>query len=211
MVRIWAVVSDACMDGIRITAVITLGLALMFYHLFPTCLQKVAKLSKIDLPKTTGWYSASDMTTTILKVDTLFTVVAIMAQTTDFCGVIDRSISIAFLVISVVVGTTLMTVYGVFSYKKIDNRQYAFIAPLVCVFLLIAFPLYILADNLQPLDCAFGCDSFASNQTRNSIGCDEVGNSALRLGFSFAAFLIVSILSIILFCCRNNTTGEKVV
>lgn len=200
-----------CMDGIRITAVITLGLALMFYQLFPSCLRKVAKLSEIDLPKTTGWYSASDLMTTMLKVDALFTVVAVMAQTTDFCGTIDLSISIAFLIISVVVGIVLMFFYGLFSYKSIDDKQFKFIVPVAFILVLIAFPMYILADNLQPLDCAFGCDSFASNLTQNDLGCNEVANSALRLCFTLAAFLIVFMLSIILFCCRNNTGGEKAI
>lgn len=73
---------EQCMENNRIAAVITLGLALMFYHLFPPCLQKIA--AQCNVPEPTPWYSASNMMTIILKVDALFTVVAIMAQTTDF-------------------------------------------------------------------------------------------------------------------------------
>ena len=81
-----------CVENNRIAAIITLGLSQMFYHFFPPCLHKVA--SRFKMGESTQWYSASSMFTTILKVDALFTVVAIMAQTTDFCGKTDLSISI---------------------------------------------------------------------------------------------------------------------
>lgn len=198
-----------CIENNRIAAIITLGIALIFYHLFPPCLQKVASIAA--LPKSTGWYSASDMITTILKVDTLFTVVAIMAQTTDFCSKTDLTISIAFLFVSVAVGIALMFIYCTFSFNLLaDHKEWRWIVPLAFIILVIAFPMYVLADNQQPLDCAFGCDSFAFNQTQN-IGCKSVGNSALRLGFTAVTFIAVSILSLLLFCCRNHTKGEGIV
>ena len=201
--------SQQCMENNRIAAVITLGLALMFYHLFPPCLHKVATLC--ELPEPTPWYSASSMMTTILKVDALFTIVVIMAQTTDFCSNVDLSISVAFLVISVVVGIILMIVYSAISYSSNQDKEWRWIVPLACILLVVIFPMYILADNLQPLDCAFGCDTFAFNQTQNEISCNEVGNSALRLGFTVVAFITVAFLSSVFFCCRHNTKGEKVV
>lgn len=198
---------EQCVENNRIAAVITLGLALVLYHLLPPCLHQVATLC--ELSESTSWYSASSMITTIIKVDALFTVVAIMAQTTEFCGNVDLSISVAFLVISLVVGIALMIFYSYVSYKSIKDKEWGWIVPLACVLLVIMFPMYVLADNLQPLDCAFGCDTFAFNQTQNEIGCDEVGNSALRLGLTIVAFGTVSTLSLVFFCCRDNTEKEN--
>lgn len=202
-----------CVENNRIAAVITLGLALMFYHLFPPCLPKIAKLCKVK-DKSTAWYSASDMMITILKVDALFTVVAIMAQTTDFCSKTDLSISIAFFIICVIIGSALMVVYCIFSMNKLKedgHDDWSWIVPLAFIILVICFPMYVLADNLQPLDCAWGCDSFATNETLNVIGCNTVGNSALRLGFTLVTFIAVLVLSLLLFCCRSNTKGEKAI
>ena len=200
-----------CVENNRIAAVITLGLALIFYHLFPPCLIKAAKMFDLE-GETTAWYSATDMFTSILKIDSLFTVVAIMAQTDEFCGRTDLSISIAFLVLCFIVGIGLLVTYCSFSsYILKDNRDtetWWWIVPFAFILLSLCFPMYVLADNLQPLDCAFGCDSFAANQTQNAIGCNAVANSALRLGFTLFTFITVSILSLLLFCCRHNTKGD---
>ena len=199
-----------CIENNRIAAIIALGFALMFYQLFPMCIRKIADYNQIE-HTSTGWYSASDMMTTILKIDAVFTVVAIMAQTNDFCSRTDVSISVAFFIICLVVGISLMFVYCSVSALELSNNNnteaWCWIAPLTFIMLVISFPMYVLADNLQPLDCAWECDSFASNDTLNDLMCNNVGNSALRLGFTLVAFLTVGTLSLVLFCCRHNTKG----
>jgi hypothetical protein len=37
--------------------------------------------------------------------------------------------------------------------------------------LAFGFILYMLADNEQPMDCGFDCDTFAANQTINDLDC----------------------------------------
>ena len=99
-----------------------------------------------------------------------------------------------------------MIIYSVYSFDAIKkDKNVSFIVPMACILLVIIAPMYILADNLQPLDCAFGCDTFALNQTRNEIGCNRVGNSALRFAFTIITFIIVLTLSIIFFCFRKRT------
>ena len=210
-----------CIENNRIAATFTLALSLMFHHLFPPCLSKIA--SRLEMHQPTQWYSASSMFTTILKVDALFTVVAMMLQTTGCCSKMDQAVSAIFLVICVVVGIIVMIVHGVTSHHSIKDKKskYKFIVPFSCILLVIIAPIYMLADNHQPLDCAFGCDTFAtfasnlecdtfaSNQTRNETGCNKVGNSGLRLGLISVPLLTVSILSIVLFSLRDKTKADE--
>lgn len=144
------------------------------------------------------------MITTFIKLDALYTALAIMTQTSDFCSKNDLSI----LVISLIVGIALMFGYCIFSRPWCYYDERKWIMPLTFTFLIILFPMYLLADNLQPLDCAFGRDSFAFNQTQGAIGCDEAGSSILRLCFAMVTFIAVSVLSLILLCCRYSPRGE---
>ena len=199
-----------CTENNRIAAIITLGIALMYYQLFPSCIHTIAVNYGVEHTDT-GWYSATNMMAIILKVDAVFTIVAIMSQTTDFCSRTDVSISVAFFVICTIAGISIMCVYCCLSAWKLsddaDTKAWCWIVPLTFILLVLSFPMYVLADNPQPLDCAWGCDSFASNNTLNNLTCNNVGNSALRLGFTSVTFLTVGTLSLVLFCCRHNTKG----
>lgn len=70
--------------------------------------------------------------------------------------------------------------------------------------LVICFPLYMLADNAQPLDCAWGCD-FVAN--KDMMGCEERKNSAMKLSFVITTligytviFAVVYVLHFFPFC-----------
>lgn len=80
--------------------------------------------------------------------------------------------------------------------KKIhdaDGRIWCHLFPMLFLILLfICFPLYLLADNAQPLDCDFGCDFLAKNKTLNALSCNAYGNSALRLSFTLVTFIIIT-------------------
>ncbi len=219
-----------CRENNRIAATICLGIALLFYQLVPPCLRKLDQVIEGSDSSSKKWYSASHMMVTIVKIDALYTVVAIMAQTEDFCSLSDLSISVSFLLICFIAGIILLVVYClIYSYtlKKKDRsyddydakydgnenpEDYCWVPWVAFILLAICFPMYVLADNAQPLDCAFGCDTFATNKTINDISCKQVGNSALRLGFTLVTFIIISLLSLVLFRCRKNTkVAEKVI
>ncbi len=205
-----------CRENNRIAATICLGIALLFYQLIPPCLHKLEKVIEGSDSSSKKWYSASDMMVTIVKIDALYTVVAVMAQTEDFCSPSDLSISVSFLLISFIAGIILLVVYCIiYSLTLSDDKNaedYFWVPWVAFILLAICFPMYVLADNAQPLDCAFGCDTFATNQTINDISCKQVGNSALRLGFTLVTFIIMPLLSLVLFFCRKNTkVAEKVI
>ena len=183
---------DACVENNRIAAVITLGLSLILFHITPGVLRKIAKLNDWKNPET-GWKSALDMLVVIVKIDTVFTVVAIMAQTDEFCSLKDVVLSFLFVVISFFAGLVAMIVYGAFSCYKLRKIKKIICITIAFAFfpLLFCFPMYLLADNQQPIDCAFGCDTFAANMTQNEIDCNMIGSAGLRLGFMGVTLLIV--------------------
>ncbi len=119
---------------------------------------------------------------TVAKVDAVFTTVVLLAETRDHCGLEDRLVSIIFLGISVVVGWIMMVGYFVCAMvilqKTDEDRQcHAIISFFILITAAIFFPAYLLADNEKPLDCVFGCDSFAFNQT--DIGNDTLNSSEI--------------------------------
>lgn len=198
-----------CVENNRIASVICLGCTLIIYHLLPPILKKFAEYANLD--NDDHWYTASNIITTIVKVDALFTVVAIMAQTSDFCSDADLGISGAFFIISILVGWGLMIVYGILSYWILDDKsRITWLVPVATVTLALCFPLYILADNEQPLDCGFSCDTFASNVTQNEFTCDVTSNSATRLSFTLVAFIAVGAISILLLFFHDDTKADQI-
>ena len=72
----------------------------------------------------------------------------------------------------------------------------------------ISLPLYILSDNEQPLDCAWGCDSFVDNTTTiiaadSGINCNVKANSGMRLGLMIVTGLFVVLSGILLRCDKK--------
>lgn len=199
-----------CVNINRILSVVCLGCTLIIFHLIPPCLKKIAEYKKLN--NNDHWYAASNIITTIIKVDALFTVVAIMAQTSEFCSDADLGISAAFFVISIFVGWGLMGAYATISCFILDdaNSKPLWLVPLATVALAISLPFYILADNEQPLDCGFDCDTFASNGTQNDLTCDVTTNSAIRLSFTIITFIVVSSVSILLFFFREDTKADEI-
>lgn len=61
------------------------------------------------------------------------------------------------------------------------------------------------------MDCAFGCDSLASNQTLNAFTCKVVPNNITRLSFTTASILMVGTTLICLNWREETVTVTDVV
>lgn len=192
-------------------ATISSGVALLLFIEFPTCVHRIGGLNE----NTTGWFSASGMIAQFIKLDALFnTVVIATADIDNFCNTADIAINTSFLLICVLTGSVLMTINSIYAanlLKNSDHKHYTWIAYLALAALLICLPMFLLTDNLQPLDCAFRCDSFSKNQTLQEIECDQGSSSGVRLGLSMVVFIVVTSLSLLLFGCKHNTKGEGVI
>lgn len=191
---------EQCVTNNRIAAVISLGTALIILELFPPAIHKFIKIVEWEDTRST-WYSSLDMITIILRVDVLYTAVAIFAQTDEFCGHTDKALSASFITLCIIVGLSIMVINCVYSMKKVKNDDNAvFYMVGTCVPLAFSLIMFMLADNEQPIDCAFICDSFAANQTLNDLSCNIQGTSGLRLGFMLVTFTIIVVVGFVLFC-----------
>lgn len=207
---------EECMEDNRLLEILAIGIALLFYQILPSCVRKIGDYKNLR-EQNYGWYSAADMLAVILKTDALFTVVVSAAtQTTDFCSSrTDVQTSVAFFAISILVGVLAMTVFCIITtlqFKQNPNsKDWHWIVPFTYLILVVCFPLFVLSDNPQPLDCAWGCDSFIRNVTlNNERNCNIASNAAMRLGFSVVAFLSIVSVLLLLYGCRHNTAFKTV-
>ena len=194
-----------CQNNNRIAATFSLGLALIIFHIIPPMLHKLFQVVKDEekKDKKNPWYSAVDMITVMVKIDTLYSAVVVMVESPEFCSASDIGVSVSFIVVCAIVGFIAEIIYFIYALyaNEDENMVFCSLAIFGLILIIICFPLYILADNHQPLDCAFGCDSFAANTTINDLTCSQIANSGTRLGFTCVTFLSVSALSLVYFSC----------
>ena len=195
-----------CVINNQIAAIVTLGLALIILQLFPTTFKQLdviindGCLYRYWNDKTSRWKYGLDMITIIVKVDIVYTAVAIMTQTDEFCGHIDVALSGTFIALCMAVGIAFMFVNFFYSVTKIDKDSELFILVPSLILLIPSVCMYLLADNQQPLDCGFNCDTFVANQTINEISCNAQVNSGVRLLFMLLCLGFVATLGFIWIC-----------
>ena len=194
---------DQCILSNQIAAIMTLGLALIILHFFPITFTQLDVVINNGCSKsnwndeTSKWNYGLDMITIIVKIDIIYTAVAIMTQTDEFCGHIDVALSSTFIALCMVVGVAFIFVGLLHSLTKLDTDYALVIAVVSFVLLVPSVCMYLLADNQQPLDCGFNCDTLAANQTLNEISCLAQINSGVRLLFMLLCIGFVAPLSFV--------------
>lgn len=207
---------EGCVENAEISAVIFLGLALLLYASVNLIVERCVKIAYPDLVLNTlledsTVFSVCDMIFTIVKVDALYTAVAIMTQTDSHCGKSDFGISIAFICICCVAGIVSITLDIVILYKSIDlcwEKCSAVALAFLLSFILIA---YLLVDNQQPLDCFFKCDFKAANKTLNDAKCEKTANHITRIAITGFFTTVVMVFWCIICCVKAgyDTYEEK--
>lgn len=203
-----------CESDIHITAAFSLGMALIIFQIVPSILHKSFRIcSKKEKEENNPWFPAIDMLTVFLKIDTLYSAVVVKATSQDFCDKSDIAVSISLMIVCVIVGLIAETVYFIYALDADKEKDKTFRGLVIFGFIVvtISFPLYILADNHQPLDCAFGCDRFAANTTINDVMCNQAANSGVRLSFNSVSFVFITAVSVIFFSCKARYHEKKVI
>ena len=214
-----------CIRNNRIFSVLCLGIALIIRHLVNHVFKDFGILCNyndgVDTEEpvteaTMPWTHVLKMFSDIHKMDTLYTAVALAAQSAEFCSYIDVSLSWSLYIVCCAAGILSLIIRGVLAlkYEDHDYSKAQAISTIICVILCIILPLYLLTDNEQPFDCAFGCDSFATNVT--GIIPPHVGencNLKADFGTRFALMVIVMtllVVAIYLFVLLfDHTNGES--
>lgn len=197
-----------CRLNNRIAAIIASGTALLIIKKYPGVQMQFHSIVGYK-DKAQVWFSAAEMIVLFVIFDALFnTVVAAAQETGRSCGAEDIGVEVAFLVILVVVGALFVTINCIFAIKKSDKKVH----PLICVtyiVVLISLPLFLLANNRQPLDCAFGCHTLGRNATGSVDGCNSAGAGGLRLVILILLLIGISTISLLLFLNRNKSEASK--
>lgn len=198
---------EYCVENVRLTASFSLGISLVIFNFVPPMLKRLletlrskAKLAKKE--KTVpSWISALDMVTMFIKIDLFYSAIVGMVQAPGFCSTRDIGISTVFFFFCVILGVSAELIYYGYALSSNEKKDKVFtkLVSLSMVVMVVCLPLYLLADNRQPLDCAFGCDTFAANVTINSITCDQAANSAVRLLFTLITFIPLAPIIFVLF------------
>ena len=201
---------ERCRLNNRVASTICSGTALLILKKYPGVqVQFHAIVGFQDTAKV--WFSAADMVVLFVIFDSLYnTVVAAAAETGETCGVEDIGVEVCFLVILILLGVLFVTINCLFAIKKSPKSLHR----LICItygVVLVCFPLFLLVNNRQPLDCAFGCHTQGRNATSSVDGCNSAGASGFRLGIFIFLFVGISCITLLLFLNRKKTEeeGEK--
>ncbi len=206
--------NEDCVTSNRIAASFSLGVALIIFQLVPSLIHKLIKMTKgkSQTDSYPNWLAAIDMVTVLVKMDTLFSAVVVMVESPDFCSRSDIATSVSFIIACMIIGIFAEIIYWLYALHSNKDKEIMFTGLVTAglFVMMISFPMYILADNHQPLDCAFGCDSFAANRTINSMNCNKVANASTRLGFTTITFTLIAVISPIYFICQKRNSNKIV-
>ena len=127
-----------------------------------------------------------------------------MTQSTDFCSSTEVAASSVFLSVCVLLGiaSELIDYFYALDTNLKSNKEYidkSLVTIGMILIVTICLPFYLLADNFQPLDCAFSCDTIVANATISTTTCNRTANSGVRLGFTLTTLIIVLIFSSVYF------------
>ena len=149
------------------------------------------------------WYTALDLITMFIKINTIYSAIVGMTQSTDFCSSTEvaRAASSVFLSVCVLLGFASELIHSFYaldtnlkSNKEYIDKSFNQLVTIGMILIVtICLPFYLLADNFQPLDCAFSCDTIVANATISTTTCNRTANSGVRLGFTLTTLIIVLI------------------
>ena len=198
---------DECLENINISARMALGLSLTIFHALPHALHKLFQSMEISIEEEERAWHVLNMATTIIKIDSLYTV-ATTEVTGELCSdthIVTSSVLFAIIFLYGIIVKVFDCKRSKVNLENLKDNKCIITASVITVICLF---LYLLADNTQPIDCAFGCNfstltnySFecntSSNMTEIEGSCDITGNSILRLVFMIA--VVVGLISVSLF------------
>lgn len=188
-----------CVGNCLASAIVFIGIAMILFRL-PPFNNRFARIKDFNIKiKDSEWYSAMDLLVIFVQIDAVFTVVVSVGDT---CSMVNTFVSIFFFVICFISLCVFIGFYGCY-YCNADHQS--LFVRISMVVLLLLFPLYMLGDNVQPLDCAF-CAPTNQTFSNTTLTCNHFYiNSGLRLSFIATSGVALSCIGVVLLFidCRN--------
>ncbi len=212
---------ETCVSDNETFAFLCLGVALIIFHIAPPMFEKCYKLiiNEENVEVKSPWVLAVSMIAVIARIDMLYSVVFEKAHLhsidmlysekahlqQDSCLVADVVSSWIFVVISVTFGSVAITVHCVHALRA-DRGKSPYLKPLAIfslVTILLSFPLYILADNTQPLNHVFKCTNVTDEDNTKYI------ENVVRLGCNTLTLIVIASITIIFSCFSYRAKKSK--
>lgn len=200
-----------CQEYSKLVALFCLGTALIFYQVFPPILKKCSdEYGQVEYDKLPLIQSI----VVIPKMDVVFTAVLLLAKTNQACTNHDLIVNFGFFMICITIGWVIMISHYVYGFS--DHQR---VFGLICIIVLIAmFPMYMLSDNQQPLDCIFARwgrnESNSSelsvdfnrtlSQYNGTVPYNIVLGSKLRIAF-ISASIFSGLIATVLMCRTSDS------
>ena len=137
-----------------------------------------------------------------VRINTIYSVFVGRTQSYDYCTNSEVAASSVLLIICVILGVAsemidYFYVLNTNTVSKICINGHFTKLVTVGLITIVTFclPFYIISDNFQPLDCAFGCDRIVANASISKINCNQRANSGTRLTLILITLFIVMVMS----------------
>ncbi len=199
-----------CFDLFQVIAALSLGGALAYFQIVPSCCVKIAKMFDYNL-QNAAEFSVGHMITVYVKIDALFNTISLTMRTyRDACSA--TTLLSIFMALCIILGhgvTWVNFIEALRMFKKSNNNWRGwklFEQVTFLVLLSVFFTMYMVTDNIYPLNCAFNCYgnlSFPAGDCSTKI-------SGIRLSFSSVIFVTVILVSLILFIYKRKATNGKI-
>ncbi len=211
--------NNTCIARNHAAASFCLGVALLIFQFLPfigkkflKVLKRTEKIKPATIRKTPDWFSVIDMIVILVKLDTLYSAILVMGESSEICATMKIINVTTFLVVCILTGIITQIAYFLYALTTNEYSELLFkvVVGIAFIGLVFCLPLYLLADNQQPFDCAFGCDDFANNITANALSCNSTLNSSVRLSFTALSFIFIATLSLVFFACNRKARDEEI-
>jgi hypothetical protein len=194
---------ETCARNIKFSASVMLAIGLLLFFITPGIIERFKKTGYDGF---TRWsHTVLDVSQVIIQLNAIYSEVSIIIDTSESCTSTNQGLSITLIVFTSFVGLIYLGFLYFYTFStmkppgsddtKVQVRSFGltFVAIVICA--MVSLVLHILAQNTQPIGCAFGCDDM--NLGRN-INATVINSECDMLIFGIAN-LVFSVFSPLFF------------
>lgn len=193
--------SDECVRNNKFAQSVMLLISTLLFFITPEILQRFPYMGYDSY---TRWHHVIfDVSAVIIQLNSLYASANIIIDTDQSCSEDDHNVRIASIVLTLFIGLLYFIFYYVYMIGTVDEPKHAsrqnfgelwswLLTLTVAIFGLLSSVFYVLADNTQPLGCAFGCDAMNIDNATAVIGTDVIQCDVLGLSVASLIFILLS-------------------
>lgn len=204
---------NTCINNNKAAAAVFLAIALLLFFVTPEIIQRFKNIS--DETWTNWWYIILDISTVIIKLNTVYSEVRIITDTDEPCSLRDTSLNSFLIAFTVLIGVGYFFFYF---YYTIGTVKYSSTECIVCKWLgyilsvivssTCCLLMFSLTNNILPLGCGFKCGKLNITMIimdTTEKGCDLQGYGITSFVLSVLSFGFFALVIVCAFCTQVVT------